>query len=41
VNVPLLDLVAQYRTIEDEVLPAVQAVIESQQFVMGPPVPQL
>ena len=40
-NVPLLDLVAQYRTIEDEVLPAVQAVIESQQFVMGPPVPQL
>jgi len=41
VNVPLLDLVAQYRTIKDEVLPAVQAVIESQQFVMGPPVPQL
>jgi len=41
VNVPLLDLVAQYRTIKDEVLPAVQAVIESQQFVMGPAVPQL
>ena len=40
-NVPLLDLVAQYRAIKDEVLPALQAVIESQQFVMGPPVPQL
>ena len=40
-NVPLLDLVAQYRAIKDEVLPAVHAVIESQQFVMGPPVPQL
>jgi len=40
-NVPLLDLVAQYRTIKDEVLPALQAVIESQQFVMGPPVLQL
>ena len=40
-NVPLLDLVAQYRTIKDEVLPAVQAVIESQQFVMGPAVSQL
>src|SRR3989441_356925 len=34
-NVPLLDLVAQYRGIKDELLPAVQAVIESQQFVMG------
>jgi dTDP-4-amino-4,6-dideoxygalactose transaminase len=41
VNVPLLDLVAQYRAIKDDVLPALQAVIESQQFVMGPPVPQL
>ena len=40
-NVPLLDLVAQYRAIKDEVLPALQAVIDSQQFVMGPPVPQL
>jgi dTDP-4-amino-4,6-dideoxygalactose transaminase len=36
VNVPLLDLVAQYRTIKDEVLPALQEVIESQQFIMGP-----
>jgi dTDP-4-amino-4,6-dideoxygalactose transaminase len=40
-NVPLLDLVAQYRAIKDDVLPALQAVIESQQFVMGPPVLQL
>ena len=40
-NVPLLDLVAQYRAIKDEVLPALQAVVESQQFVMGPSVPQL
>jgi dTDP-4-amino-4,6-dideoxygalactose transaminase len=41
VNVPLLDLIAQYRTIRDEVLPAIQGVIDSQQFVMGPAVPQL
>ena len=40
-NVPLLDLVAQYRAIKDEVLPAVQAVIDSQQFVMGPAIAQL
>jgi len=33
---PVLDLVAQYRAIKDDVLPALQAVIESQQFVMGP-----
>ena len=40
-TVPLLDLVAQYRTIEAEVLPAVQAVIAAQQFIMGPEVAQL
>lgn len=40
-NVPLLDLVGQYQAIKDEVLPALQAVIESQQFIMGPAVPQL
>src|SRR5438093_11308609 len=40
-NVPLLDLVAQYRGIKDELLPALQAVIESQQFIMGPAVAQL
>jgi dTDP-4-amino-4,6-dideoxygalactose transaminase len=41
VNVPLLDLVGQYRAIKDEVLPVLQAVIESQQFIMGPAVAQL
>lgn len=40
-NVPLLDLVAQYQSIKDEVLPAMQAVIESQQFIMGPAVGKL
>jgi len=40
-NVPLLDLVAQYQTIKDAVMPAVQAVIERQQFIMGPEVGQL
>src|SRR5881296_1044340 len=40
-NVPLLDLVAQYRGIKDELLPAIQAVIESQQFIMGSAVAQL
>ncbi len=40
-NVPLLDLAAQHRAIRDEVLPALLAVVESQQFVMGPPVLQL
>jgi dTDP-4-amino-4,6-dideoxygalactose transaminase len=41
VNVPLLDLVAQYRTIKDEVLSAMMAVIERQSFIMGPEVSQL
>jgi dTDP-4-amino-4,6-dideoxygalactose transaminase len=41
VNVPLLDLVAQYRTIKDDVLPALQELIESQQFIMGPAVGRL
>src|SRR6059036_917253 len=40
-NVPLLDLVAQYRAIKDELLPAIQSVIESQQFIMGSAVAQL
>ncbi len=40
-NVPLLDLVAQYHTIKDAVMPAVQAVIERQQFIMGAEVGQL
>jgi dTDP-4-amino-4,6-dideoxygalactose transaminase len=41
VNVPLLDLRAQYVTIKEEVLPAITGVIESQQFIMGPAVAQL
>lgn len=36
--VPLLDLVAQYQTIRDEVEPALQSVITRQAFVMGPEV---
>ena len=40
-NVPLLDLVAQYRTIKDDVLAAVMAVIERQAFIMGAEVGQL
>ena len=40
-SVPLLDLVAQYRTIKDAVLPALQSVIDRQQFIMGPEVGQL
>ncbi|HXM38177.1 MAG TPA: DegT/DnrJ/EryC1/StrS family aminotransferase [Gemmatimonadales bacterium] len=40
-NVPLLDLVAQYTAIKDDVLPAMMRVVEAQQFIMGPAVPQL
>lgn len=40
-NVPLLDLVAQFGAIKDEVVPAVMRVIEAQQFIMGSAVPQL
>jgi dTDP-4-amino-4,6-dideoxygalactose transaminase len=41
VNVPLLDLVAQYRNIKDDVERAVMAVIQRQGFIMGPEVAQL
>ncbi len=40
-NVPLLDLVAQYQGIKDSVLPAIMSVIERQGFIMGPEVAQL
>jgi dTDP-4-amino-4,6-dideoxygalactose transaminase len=40
-NVPMLDLVAQFATIKDEVVPAMMKVVETQQFIMGPSVPQL
>jgi len=41
VTVPLLDLVAQYQTIKDDVLAAMMAVIERQAFIMGPEVARL
>ena len=41
VQVPLLDLPAQYASIRDAVMPAVLAVIERQQFIMGPEVAEL
>jgi dTDP-4-amino-4,6-dideoxygalactose transaminase len=41
VNVPLLDLVAQYHGIKDEVLQAMMTVVERQGFIMGPEVAQL
>lgn len=36
--IPLVDLKAQYRTIRDEVTPAIEKVLESGQYVMGPEV---
>ncbi len=36
VSVPLLDLKAQYASIKEEVLAAVEAVFESQWFILGP-----
>ncbi len=41
VPVPLLDLRAQHAAIRDAVMPAVQAVIDRQQFIMGPEVAEL
>jgi dTDP-4-amino-4,6-dideoxygalactose transaminase len=38
INVPLLDLRAQYDTIRDEIEPIMRDVVESQWFVMGPKV---
>ena len=38
VEVPLVDLKAQYAEIRDEITPAIQRVLESQQFIMGPEV---
>ena len=40
-NVPLLDLVAQHGPLRDEVVPAMLAVVERQQFIMGSEVPEL
>jgi dTDP-4-amino-4,6-dideoxygalactose transaminase len=41
VTVPLLDLVAQYASIKDEVLSAIMKVAERQTFIMGPEVGEL
>ena len=40
-NVPLLDLKAQFAAIKDEIMPALEAVMESQYFINGPEVKQL
>jgi len=40
-EVPLLDLDAQFATIEDEIKEAVDAVFDHQQYIMGPEVSQL
>jgi dTDP-4-amino-4,6-dideoxygalactose transaminase len=40
-KVPLLDLKAQYETIKDEIREAVNEVLESQQFILGPKVEAL
>jgi dTDP-4-amino-4,6-dideoxygalactose transaminase len=39
--VPLLDLKAQFAAIREEVIPALMAAVESQQFIMGPAVGEL
>jgi len=40
-NVPLLDLTAQYQTIKEEVREALEEVLEEQQFILGPKVADL
>jgi dTDP-4-amino-4,6-dideoxygalactose transaminase len=40
-NVPLLDLKAQYATIKEEIKQAIDQVLESQHFIMGPQVKSL
>lgn len=39
-KVPLLDLTQQYRALAAEVMPALQKICESQQFILGPAVTQ-
>jgi len=40
-EIPLLDLKAQYKTIENEIKEAINEVLESQRFIMGPNVEKL
>ena len=37
-NIPFLDLKAQYQSIKDEVLPAINQVLDNTAYVMGKPV---
>jgi dTDP-4-amino-4,6-dideoxygalactose transaminase len=39
--IPIVDLKAQYRAIKEEVDAAIQSVLESTQFILGPPVKEL
>ena len=39
--VPMLDLKAQYQTVKDTVMARMTGVIERQQFIMGPEIPEL
>lgn len=41
INVPLLDLKAQYANLRDEIVAAMDEVVESQYFIMGPKVAEL
>src|SRR5688572_23104004 len=41
INVPLLDLKAQYATLKGEIKTAIERVVESQYFIMGPDVAEL
>jgi dTDP-4-amino-4,6-dideoxygalactose transaminase len=41
IRVPLLDLAAQFESIRDELMPALDSVIESQRFINGPEVAAL
>jgi len=41
INVPLLDLKAQYDSLRDEVEPVIRRVVEDQWFIMGPEVAEL
>jgi dTDP-4-amino-4,6-dideoxygalactose transaminase len=41
ITVPLLDLKAQYATIKNEIKAAIERVVESQYFIMGPDVAEL
>ncbi len=40
-KVPLLDLKAQFATIKEEIMPAIESVMESQYFINGPEVKEL